>query len=61
MGQLFTQVLGMGAAAIPMLRDMLQQNGQGHAGGGAKPAPAARRKSPPAPAGTTVERADEDL
>ena len=26
-GQLFSQVLGMGAAAIPMLRGMLNENG----------------------------------
>ena len=59
MGQMFTQVLGMGAAAIPMLRDMLQENGQGHTASSARPAPAARRKTP-APAGSAVERADED-
>lgn len=39
MGQLFTQVLGMGATAIPMLRDLLQQNGA-EARGRAAPAPA---------------------
>jgi hypothetical protein len=27
MGQMFNQVLGMGAAAIPLLRDLLQENG----------------------------------
>src|SRR5262245_800455 len=37
MGQLFTQVLGMGAAAIPLLRDMLQENGS--SGGARTPRP----------------------
>src|SRR6476619_2908157 len=44
MGQLFTQVLGMGAAAIPMLRDMLADGNGGATR--ARPKPAA---SPPPP------------
>jgi hypothetical protein len=47
MGQMFSQVLGMGAAAIPMLRDVLEQtsgsNGSGHGNGGA---PATDEKPP---------------
>jgi flotillin len=35
-GQLFTQVLGMGAAAIPMLRNMIDQTQDGAGGSGAK-------------------------
>jgi flotillin len=45
-GQLFTQVLGMGAAAIPMLRSMLDQHttetGHGPSGNGAAAVPAKR-------------------
>ncbi len=37
MGQMFTQVLGMGAAAIPMLREMLQQGNGGSAAAKAAP------------------------
>ena len=40
MGQLFNQVLGMGAAAIPMLRDMLQQPNGDPGSKSGRPAPA---------------------
>jgi hypothetical protein len=50
MGQLFNQVLGMGAAAIPMLRDMLQQPN-----GDSAPASATRA---PAAADTAQQRED---
>ena len=50
-GQLFSQVLGMGAAAIPMLRGMLDQNGGNgsHAAEKAEEKPPARAsaKAPP--------------
>ena len=32
LGQMFSQVLGMGAAAMPMIRGILDGNGQGGAG-----------------------------
>ena len=40
-GQLFSQVLGMGAAAIPMLRGMLDQVGAGKTAGVDEQPPAA--------------------
>jgi flotillin len=46
-GQLFSQVLGMGAAAIPMLRGVIEQTRNGHgeaANVGPKPAAPAARK-----------------
>ena len=53
MGQLFNQVLGMGAAAIPMLRDMLA-DGNGNGSSAGRPAPA---RTPPPP--STRRRAAE--
>ena len=60
MGQLFTQVLGMGAAAIPMLRDMLADgNGNGGSSSAKRPAPAAPSRPAPA-AGASIEGVDQD-
>ena len=60
MGQLFTQVLGMGAAAIPMLRDMLADGNGNVTGSSAKrPAPAAPSKPAPS-AGASIEGVDQD-
>ena len=39
MGQMFSQVLGMGAAAIPLLRSVIEQGGAGNAKGSANGAP----------------------
>jgi flotillin len=50
-GQLFTQVLGMGAAAIPMLRGMLDQSGGAAGSNGAS----AETAPPPAPLRRTVK------
>jgi uncharacterized membrane protein YqiK len=42
-GQLFSQVLGLGAAAIPMLRGVIQQTGEAPASTNGTPAPAEER------------------
>jgi flotillin len=49
-GQLFSQVLGMGAAAIPMLRSMLDQSGAAGSNGASAETPA-----PPAGVRRTVK------
>jgi hypothetical protein len=45
-GQMFSQVLGMGAAAIPLLRSVVEQNGAAHSrtGAPARDEPAAAPK-----------------
>src|SRR3954447_8384355 len=42
-GQMFSQVLGMGAAAIPMLRGVIEQTQNGHNGDAPAAKPAARK------------------
>src|SRR5207237_8870003 len=46
-GQMFSQVLGMGAAAVPMIRGLLAQNGVGGTAAPAEPAKeqASRKKT----------------
>ena len=61
MGQLFNQVLGMGAAAIPMLRDMLADgNGNGSSAGRPAPprTPPPKHATPSSP--SSIEGADQD-
>src|SRR4051794_15357817 len=45
-GELFSQVLGMGASAIPMLRGVIEQTQNGHSADAAAAKPAATRKEP---------------
>ena len=44
-GQLFSQVLGMGAAAVPMIRNLLTENGARQEGGEQAPEPKKEARS----------------
>ena len=44
-GQLFNQVLGMGAAAVPMIRNLLIENGAAGRQGGGEQAPEEKKEA----------------